>query len=674
MEQFLQIDERIVRCTYTNGTPVQNTSLFIDPQWMQGQRIDRCPIDVKDVTFIPREIYKSRPDGDPIVKVIQTVDGQRTFIENLKTEYDRRGWRVTLTIAFEPEEHIYGLGQDEDGVLDKRGHIEYLYQHNMKTPMPMFVSSKGYAVLFNCACLMVFDDTADLCRITLECVDQLDFYVIRGTMDQIIAGYRRLTGTATKMPDWVLGYWQSKEKYTSQQELVDVAIRHRDLGIPLDVIVQDWKTWVGDLWGDKHLDRGRYPNLKSATDQLKDINVHSIVSVWPNMNAGGKDHQEFAQKGMLLNDFSTYDAFDPKARAVYWKQSEEELYSGGFDGWWCDSTEPFTSPDWCGEIKLPEEKRYALVGGEHEKYLDPSVANAYALVHAQGIFENQPEKPVINLTRSGWAGIQKYGVILWAGDASATWAELKREIAKGLNISLCGIPYWTVDAGAFFTGSTKCWRKWKEDPTAAPVWFWAGDYDDGVADKGYQELYTRWLQFACFLPIFRSHGTDTPREVWNFQEPFRSAILRTIRLRYRLMPYIREMFRKVHEEHFTIIRSLLFDFPEDPMAARIDDEFMFGTDLLICPVTQPQLYTAGSKPIHPENPGRKCYLPAGADWYDFHTGAFHRGGQTVFVPTDLNTIPVFVRAGAAIPVTEGRMYAEQKTPVTVLTYSRQPEI
>jgi len=671
MEQFLQIDQGIIRCTYTNDTPVQNSSLFINPDMMQGQPLPNCPIALKNITFIPREIYKSLPDGDPVVKVIQTVDGQRTFIENLKTEYDRRAWRVSFSIAFEADEHIYGLGQDEDGILDKRGHIEYLYQHNMKTPMPMFVSSRGYAVLFNCACLMVFDDTSDLCQITLECVDQLDFYVIYGTMDQIIAGYRRLTGTATEMPDWVLGYWQSKEKYTSQQELVDVAQRHRDLGIPLDVIVQDWKTWVGDLWGDKHLDRERYPDLRKATDQLKDMNVHSIVSVWPNMNTGGKDHQEFAKKGMLLNDFSTYDAFNPEARAVYWKQSEEELYSGGFDGWWCDSTEPFTSPDWCGEIKLPEDQRYDLVGGEHEKYLDPTVANAYALVHAQGIFENQPVKPVINLTRSGWAGIQKYGVILWAGDASATWEELKREVAKGLNISMCGIPYWTVDAGAFFTGSTKCWRKWKEDPNAAPVWFWAGDYDDGVADKGYQELYTRWLQFACFLPIFRSHGTDTPREVWNFQEPFRSAILQTIRLRYRLIPYIKEMFRKVHEEHFTIMRSLLFDFPEDPNAVHIDDEFMFGTDLLVCPVTEAQLYTAGSNPIHKENPGRMCYLPLGADWYDFHTGAFYRGGQTVFIPTTLDCIPVFVRAGSKIPVTEDRIYAEQNTPVTTLDYPQK---
>lgn len=667
MEQFLRIDDNIVRCTYTMESQIDDSSLFINPDMMGGTPLDRCPIGIRDVAFSPRDIYRSVADGEPIVRVIQTVDGQRTFIENLKEEFDRRAWKAVVSIDFEPDEHIFGLGQDEDGVLDKRGHMEYLYQHNMKIPMPIFVSSKGYGVLFNCACLMVFDDTGEVCKITLECVEQVDFFVITGSMDEIVAGYRRLTGKASAMPDWVLGYWQSREKYTSQQELVEIAEKYRELGIPLDVVVQDWKTWVGDLWGDKHLDLERYPCLREATDRLHDLNVHGVVSVWPNMNSGGRDHAEFAKKGMLLNDYSTYDAFNPEARKVYWKQAEEELYAGGFDGWWCDSTEPFTSPDWCGEIKLPESQRYGLVGSEHEKYLDPSVANAYALVHAQGIYENQTGKPVVNLTRSGWAGVQKYGTILWAGDTSATWETLGMEVAKGLNMSMSGIPYWTVDAGAFFVGSVDCWRKWKEDPNAAPVWFWHGDYDGGVADKGYQELYTRWLQFACFLPIFRSHGTDTPREVWNFEEPFRSAITETIRLRYRLMPYIKEMFRKVHEEDYTIMRSLLFDFAEDEMSARIDDQFMFGSDLLVCPVMKPQFYTAGSTPLGGDGQ-RKCYLPAGADWYDFHTGEYYRGGQYINVATTLDRIPVFVRAGAKIPVTEGIQYAAQEVDVSILEF------
>lgn len=653
MEQFLRIDEHIVRCTYTMHSEIENSSLFIDPKMMEGTPISACPIPVCEVTFSPREIYRSVPDGEPKIKVTQTVDGQRTSIENLKEVYDRQAWRAVLSIAFQSEEHIYGLGQDEDGIWDKRGHLEYLYQHNMKIPMPMFVSSLGYGVLFNCACLMVFDDTEEVCRIRFECVDQLDFYVISGSMDDIVAGYRRLTGPVSPMPDWVLGYWQSKEKYSTQWELVEVAKKHRELGIPLDVIVQDWKTWAGDLWGDKHLDLERFPNLRQAMDELHEMNVHGIVSVWPNMNAGGKDHTQFANLGMLLNDYSTYDAFNPEARAVYWKQAEEELYSGGFDGWWCDSTEPFPSPDWCGEVKLPESERYALVGGEHEKYLDPGVANAYALVHAQGIYENQPQKPVVNLTRSGWAGVQKYGTILWAGDTSATWKELSKEIAKGLSMNICGIPYWTVDAGAFFTGSTNCWRKWKGDPNADPVWFWNGDYDGGVNDLGYQELYTRWLQFACFLPIFRSHGTDTPREVWNFAEPFRSAIEETIRLRYKLMPYILNMARRVRDEHFTMMRSLMFDFPEDPKSAMMDDEFMFGQDILVCPVLEPIYYEAQNQPVEHISKTRRCYLPQNEQWKYFWTDEIYQGGQWVEVPLTIAHIPVFVRVGANIPLCTG---------------------
>ena len=297
------------------------------------------------------------------------------------------------------------------------------------------------------------------------------------------------------------------------------------------------------------------------------------------------------------------------------------------------------------------------MGSEHEKYLGPERANLFALYHARGIWENQPDKPVVNLTRSGWAGIQQYGAILWAGDTSATWAELKREIAKGLSVGLSGIPYWTVDAGAFFVGGTACWRQWSGNPAAAPVWFWAGDYDGGVEDLGYQELYTRWLQFACFLPIFRSHGTDTPREVWNFEEPFRSAIEDAIRLRYRLMPYILDMARRVREEHFTMMRSLFFDFPDDPEAPTLDDEFLFGTDLLVCPVLAPMCYGPKSRPLSDLPKTRRCYLPRGTAWRDFWTGEIYEGGQWLEVPLTLSHIPLFVRGSAKLPVAEGIQYA-----------------
>ncbi len=669
MEQFLRVAPNIVRCTYTPGDKVKNDSRLVDRKYLRGERCADFSNPIQSVSFTKRDIYRFSTGGDdPVIRVEKTVDGQRTYIENLKEVYDRSAWRAEVKLELGEDEHVFGFGQDEDGVWDLRGHIEYLYQHNMRIPMPMYVSTRNYGVLFDCACLMIFDDRGGAAKLTLECVDQVDCYVIYGAMDEIIAGYRELTGRAAAMPDWVWGYWQSKEKYSGQEELVEVARRHRDSGVPLDVVVQDWKTWTGDLWGDKHLDRDRYPNMKAAAEALHDMNVHSIVSVWPNLNAGGKDHAEFARRRMLLNDYSTYDAFNPEARKLYWKQAEEELYSGGFDGWWCDSTEPFPSPDWRGEIKLPEARRFELVGGEHEKYLDPAVANAFALFHAKGIYENQPRKPVVNLTRAGWAGIQKYGAILWAGDTSATWEELRREITKGLRISLCGIPYWTVDAGAFFVGGTACWRKWSGDPDAAPVWFWNGDYNGGLADLGYQELYTRWLQFACFLPVFRSHGTDCPREFWNFAEPFRSAIVATIQLRYRLMPYIKEMARRVTDAHFTMMRSLLFDFPADEHAWEIHDQFMFGTDLLVCPVLEPILFEKNSRRVQKERPARGCYLPAGTEWTDFWDHTRYSGGQTVAVPVTLEHIPVFVRAGAAVPMQEATRYAAEPAAVTAVRF------
>lgn len=655
MERFQKIKNNITRCTYSPGTDIENTSDFVAPAMMEGETVHFCPLPILDVSFEKRDIYRYAPVGEPKIEVQTTVDGQRAFISNLEQQFDRTAYRAVITLDFSPEEMIFGLGQDEDGLWNKRGTVQYLYQHNMQIPMPMFISSKGYGVLFNCGCTMVFDDRREHCTITLDCVSQADFFVITGTLDEIVAGYRALTGTAAPMPGWVWGYWQSKEKYSSQQELLDVASRYRELGIPLDVLVQDWKTWEGDLWGDKHLDKTRFPNMKEASGKLHDMHVHTLISVWPNMNTGGRDHQEMAEHGFLLNDCSTYNALNEDARKLYWQQAERELYNGGFDGWWCDSTEPFT-PDWGGEFRLPAEERYHLVGGTHEKYLDPAKANEFALYHARGIFENQPEGPVVNLTRAGWAGIQKFGAILWAGDTAATWQELRREIAKGMSISLCGIPYWTVDAGAFFVGGPDCWRKWCGNPDADPVWFWHGDYDKGVEDLGYQELYTRWLQFACFLPIFRSHGTDTPREIWNFDEPFRSAIEQTIRLRYRLMPYIQNMARRVTEEHYTMLRTMAFDFPNDPRAWETEDQFLFGSDILVCPVTEAILYDKESTPVEDPAKTKVCYLPAGTRWVDFWTGEIYEGGRDVEVPLFLSRIPLFVREGVELNPTEGLQY------------------
>ena len=655
-EHVQKIADNITRYVFEQDGQIRSHSLLIDNPLVETTPFEDAPGELpfvlKDLQFIDTTIMRWTTGGEePVVETMKTVDGDRSFIRNLKPEPAGQAYKVILTICLEEAEAIYGLGQDEAGVYDKRGTIQYLYQHNMRIPMPFFLSSKGYGVLFDCCSLMTFDDTKAETVITLDCVRQLDFYMIRGRFDQIIAGYRELTGRASELPVWALGYIQSKETYKDQDELVSVVKEYRRRKVPLDIIVQDWKTWEGDLWGEKIPDKARYPDLEAAVSAIHAMNTHTMVSIWPNMKAGGRNHAEFAKRGLLLGDYSTYDAFSPDARTLYWEQMISGL--GAFDSWWCDSTEPFSAPDWCGSVLLPEEERYELVGNEHRKYLGPERANIYALMHARGIFENQtrdfPDKPVLNLTRSGYAGIQKYGTVLWAGDTSATWLELRREIAKGLSVGLSGLPYWTVDIGAFFTGDVENWRKWKGDPRAEPVWFWAGDYNEGVGDLGYQELYTRWLQFGAFLPVFRSHGTDTPREIWNFDGIFYDSIEKFIKLRYTLMPYIKRMSERVREDHYTMMRSLMFDFAADGNVKTICDEFMFGDDMLICPVLSPMYFTKGSQPIDVSRT-RDCYLPAGTDWIDFWTRERYTGGQTVTVHAAIDVMPIFVRAGAAMPM------------------------
>ncbi|MBQ7564674.1 MAG: DUF5110 domain-containing protein [Lachnospiraceae bacterium] len=625
-------------------------------------------------------------DETPVIERVKTVDGERNFIKNLKEVKDHTALCGKFGFRFDEGEEIHGLGQGEGGIYDYRGHRQYLYQHNMRIPMPMLVSSKGYGLLFDCTSLMIFNDVADTgaeaCEsgsyLYLDAVDQLEYYFIYGpSMDEIIAGFRYLTGDAALLPKWSFGYIQSKEQYYSAKELVEVARRYRDLGVPIDCVVQDWNSWEKDKWGNKLLDPERFGDMEERSQELHRLNVHSMVSVWPNMNSNTENYAEFEQAGMLLNDLATYNAFDQKARKIYWRQAKEGLFDRGFDSFWCDSTEPFSGPDWGGEKKRPEKERYELVGGEHKKYLPRELANAYALAHARGIFENQrettKEKRVLNLTRSGYASGQKYSAMLWSGDTFASWETLKRQITEGLNMGLSGYPYWTLDIGGFFTVG----KKWQNrgcgcnnDPT--PKWFWQGKYDDGVKDNGYKELYVRWLQMGCFLPMFRSHGTDTPREIWNFGkegEPVYDAIAKTIRLRYRLMPYIYSLAGAVRLSRATMLRSLLFDFPKDKRAAAEHQEFLFGKELLICPVTEPMYYEAENRKLSRKKEWT-CYLPKGVDWYDFRTGKFYPGGQEITVPADISSIPVFVRAGSILPTKEGLSYAAEENgePLSLTVY------
>lgn len=698
------VSDYIIRCVYTKEEDFQNDSIMINKErWtpctftvseMDGVVIvatGKIEVTVQLETgiltwyqkdtkqFYLQEAGKSLSkidvirytlgDEAPIIDRVKTVDGERNFIRNLKPVVERTAYQGKLNFNWQEEEGIYGLGQAEEGIYNYRKHTQYLYQHNMRIPMPMFVSSNGYGILIDCCSLMTFNDDDDGSYLFMDTIDQIDYYFMAGDkLDDIIEGYRYLTGKAAMLPKWAYGYIQSKEQYYTADELVEIIKHYRELHVPIDGVVQDWNTWEPGNWGEKSVDKKRYGNLKECISKIQNMNAHAMVSVWPNMNTGGKNHTEFFEAGYMLNDYATYDAFNDKARELYWKQAKEELFNSGFEAWWCDSTEPFSGPDWGGEVKREPRERYELVGNEHKHYLDPAKANAFALMHAKGIYENQRKETnkirVLNLTRSGYSSGQKYGAMLWSGDTCATWENMQIQIVEGLNMGLSGYPYWTLDIGAFFTVGSN----WKNrgcgcntDPT--PKWFWKGNYNEGVHDAGYCELYVRWLQLGTFLPMFRSHGTDTPREIWNFGKKgdmFYDAIEKFIKLRYRMMPYIYSMAGAVRLQSATIMRSLLFDFMEDARAREIKDGFMFGTSLLVYAVTEPMYYEAENHKIDKEKK-KSCYLPQGADWYDYWSEDFYTGGQEISVEIPIDCIPLFVKAGSIIPAIDGLQYADEKS-------------
>ncbi len=646
---------------------------------MQWNSMNGKLFDVPSAKLAETPVINYSTKGEaPIIKRVKTVDGERNFVENLVPVEDHMAYKCKLYFDWADDEQIHGLGQAEEGIFNLRGHVQYLYQHNMRIPVPFFISDKGYGVLIDCGCLMTFNDDRNESYIFLKCVEQLDFYVIYGdSFDEIIAGFRKLTGKAVMLPKWAFGYVQSKEKYYSAKELVQVAEKYRELDVPIDCIVQDWKTWSGDSWGSKVLDQSRYPDDYNFSEKLHKLNVHSMVSVWPNMNSDTPDYDELMAAGKMLNDLATYDAFDEEARKIYWKQAKRGLFDKGFESWWCDSTEPFSGPDWGGDMMREPWERFELVGREHEKFLGQKKANLYAMSHAKGIYENQradvKDKRVLNLTRSGYAGIQKYGTVLWSGDVSARWDVLKKQVAEALNMAASGIPYWTFDIGGFFVVHDN-WQARGCDCNndSTPKWFWHGDYETGVNDKGYKELYVRWLQMGLFLPMFRSHGTDTPREIYNFGEAgneFYDAIAYTIRTRYKLMPYIYSLAGHVNKDDGLMIEPLFFQFKDDKLAKNCDSQFMLGKELLVCPVTLPMFYGKDNKELK-ERKTWTCYLPKGVNWFDFYTGRQYEGGQYIDVELTLNNIPVFVKAGSIIPMEEKLDYAMQSanTPLIIKVF------
>lgn len=591
------------------------------------------------------DVFKPVAGRDAEVAIEHTMDGIRTHTNSGTAVVDRTAFHTTLSWQWADDEALYGLGSHDDGVFNLRGTQQYLYQQNTKVAIPILVSSKGYGLLMDTYSLTTFHDDQHGSYVWTDVDDEMDFYFIYGPdFDQIVHHMRWLTGQPPMLPRWMFGYLQSKECYHSQEELLEVARQYRARQIPLDALVQDWKYWPEGKWGQKSFDLERFPEPHRLTQELHEMGVHLMISIWPIMSGGGSDRAEMQQAGYLLANQSTYNAFDAKARSLFWQQAHQGLFRYGVDAWWCDSTEPFGA-DWRGAIKPEPEARLSQNVAEAKRYLDPEYINAYSLVHAQGLYTGQravcQDKRVVNLTRSGYPGQQRYATVVWSGDISAKWDNLFKQIAAGLNFCVTGMPYWTFDVGAFFVRSNP------------DLWFWDGEFNDGCDDLGYRELYVRWLQLGTFLPILRSHGTDAPREVWRFGEPgseFHDALVRFIRWRYRMLPYLYSLAGWTTHRGYTMMRMLPFDFREDSRVKNVVDQFMLGPAFLVSPVTRPFYYGPKSSPLPGGVRAREVYLPEGAEWFDFWTGERFTGGQTVSVPAPLNEIPLFVRAGSIVPL------------------------
>ncbi|MBA3872384.1 MAG: DUF5110 domain-containing protein [Anaerolineae bacterium] len=624
-----------------------------------GQILTKEP-DQGGKTLVPIDVVKSVFDESVEAQIRQDADGVHAYAPSVRQVVDRQAFHTKLEFEWMPDEALYGLGSHEEGMMNLRGQHQYLYQENMKVVVPTLLSTRGYGILIDSYSLMTFHDDAFGSYIWTDVDDEMEYYFIYGPeFDQIIQSIRHLTGKATMLPKWSFGYIQSKERYVSQVELISVVKEYRERGLPLDCIVQDWKSWPNNLWGQKTFDPDRFPDPKGMVDELHQMNARLMISIWPNMNPGGDNWREMVDHGYMLGNKATYDAFQDAARQLYWKQANEGLFAYGIDAWWTDCTEPFQA-DWRGAFKPEPEERLRINTEEAKRYLDPEFINAYSLMHSQGIYEGQrkttADKRVVNLTRSAYAGQQRYGTITWGGDVSATWDTLRRQIADGLNFCATGLPYWTVDIGAFFV---------KNDPK---LWFWNGDYNSGVEDMGYRELYVRWFQYATFLPMFRAHGTDTPREIWRFGNPgdlMYEALVKFLRLRYRLMPYLYSLAGMTTQCDYTMMRALPFDFRSDSGTYDIEDQFMFGPAFLVNPVTNPMYFAAESAVIDGVSKTRPVYLPNGADWYDFWTGRRYAGGQTIYADAALDTMPLYVRSGSIVPIGPDVSYADEQPNATL---------
>ena len=626
--------DRIIRVTFAPGNKLPETKSFsvvakpTKAKWGLSQTPDMV---ILDTAALHMQVNKTTGavdffdlHGKPI---LQEAENGREFSALTVSNYS--GMSARQKFILPADERIYGLGQHQAGVWNYRGTTVRLLQKNMEVGLPVLVSSKGYGVLWDNPAVTDVDvgkTDGNVLSWTSETGGAVDYYFMFGpTADDVIREYRELTGAAPLMPEWLWGFWQCKERYQTQAEMTNIVVEYRKLGVPLDGIIQDWQYWTNGGWGSHTFDPARYANPATMVKDLHAMNAHVLVSIWPKFDLGTPNFNQLEKAGAFYSQVipsvypkgeqKWYDPFNANGRKIYWKQVSSQLFSLGFDGWWLDASEAELSGKW-GEFR--DFKTADGPGAE--------VYNAYPLLHTSGIAQGQraqtDKKRVVILTRSAYAGQQRNSAITWSGDIRGSWSVFAKQIPAGLNFSISGIPYWNTDIGGFFSGKT--------------------------TDKNYQELFTRWFQFGAFNPMFRVHGTGAAKEIWRWDEPTQRILADYIRLRYRLLPYIYSASWQVTSDGGTMLRPLMMDFGSDTNALDIGDQFLFGPEIMVSPVTRSNAVTRG------------VYLPGHGDWYDFWTGKRVAGGQRIEAASPIETLPLFVRAGSILPLGPVVQYVSEK--------------
>ena len=587
------------------------------------------------------------------------------------------------TFTLDKDEAIYGLGTIQNGKMNRRGEKKRMEQSNLEDFQNVLQSIKGWGIYWENYSPTLFEDNAQGMTFDSECGEGIDYYFMYGgSADGVIAQMRQLTGDVPMFPLWTYGFWQSKERYKSAAETEGIVDQYRELQVPLDGIIQDWQYWGSNyLWNAMDFLSEDFANGKQLIENVHQKHAHFMISIWASFGPMTQQFRELNEKGLLMpfetwpqsgishvwppimkypSGVKVYDAFHPEARAIYWKYLKT-LYDYGTDAWWMDSTDP--------DFFNPKESDY-----EHKVYGGTwrSQRNAFPLETVRGIYQSQRKddrgKRIFIMTRSSFAGQQHYGSNMWSGDVASSWDMLRKQVPAGLSFSLTGNPNFNTDIGGFFCGSYNT-----RGSGSAP------------RNPQYQELYVRWMQYGLFCPVFRSHGADAPREIWQFGkkgEPIYDAIEKQIRLRYRLIPYLYSTAWQVTSNNDSYMRPLFSDFSADRKVWNTTDEFMFGRSILATPILNPQ-YTEekiikedamtgwdrkeasdGSPVGTVDFTATKTttkYLPKGAEWYDFWTNKRMKGGQNVTIETSLDRVPMFVRAGSILPLGPEMQYVGEKS-------------